>query len=1531
MKKLLFIIVALVAWTTSYAQYFGATIFKEGFDSETFPTTWQQKNQTTSELWEIEENDFDSFSEIDETSTQSAKLELHSKETQLTLTSPEIDLSGKSNLQVGFYGYELSYCFSGGVDFRFRVTKDDGKTWENLFSSQEGDSYNTELIKEWNLYKYILPSQFNGAKIHLQFYVDASTMKTNPRGLEGYIDGIFISELPAIEPQITQINYSTDSKRPTTNAYGDEEPIIISFVNNGSQPITTIQLYYQIEGQPEVAETYVPQPAILSGETSKYTFTRKADFITASTSFSIKAGIRMEGDENMDNNELTGYLKNVTAQIPYIPSFVNTEEGRVEIGDDQWTTIEKSDNAYWDNNYDNPFYWYIEPEYADNNCDAYLLSRPVWLEEGKTYSIKFNAYSANDGSNPNKMVVYATNDKNLETPLNEIWRNEAIGNDNTLNQFARYTVPSTGIYYFVFNCISSPEAGEMRVDNIAIREVSGTDAGIIGILSPVNNQYLFGASESVKVLIQNLGMSTIPAGQMKINMRINNGETISETIAETLEPNAQLVYTFPKAVDFSDVNTKHLLSVWTSLPGDQNAGNDGIITDYISTVTGIPYIPDFGTTSQKSEELSFWTIVNKNGDYYTFSAGSDNSLNTNVFSYGGGIIGQSLVTIPTSDEQICSRPIRLETGIQYKLSFLSKVGKTDASMPLAVNIYKVEDGVKTLVKNIWNSEINSPDYQETVLKIEIDKTGIYEFEFSVVDAQPIDFKIFLGMFRITQTYDIDLSLEEIVIPTSISCYNSVPIGAIIKNEGKNVINAFSLKANSLSTGEIIREFSDISLAPNDIYLVYFDRDMTFNGTDEETFTLSVTAKGDGDEANNIQSIKLTYIDPETIPYIAKPLVAIDNWTVINENKDACRFIPVKNGSTIGFQYTGDQNVTPNDLVVTPCLTLEKDAIYKIDFNFGVTKGDTTAFEVYAYDVASQKQVAITHLEQVTKGSEYIGYFSVPADGNYNICFKPSGNVPSLFISANARIDKVTDKPDIQLSAITTPVKDAIFSAKEKLIVTFLNKGKLPLSCIPFTCKIGNKEYHSFCSDYISVDDDTYTMEFPEIDLYTPGEYDIQVTADVLEDATPTDNTLSVKIKSLPIVDAAIVSLDSPKSGLLSNEESVTITIGNAGKGILTNIPVQCVVTAGSSYSKTLTGTIAGPIADGESIQYTFDEKINLYEEMTYHFVVTANMEGDINEENSRLETSVNSTHKDFDAGVTAVLNPVNAILTLTETVRITAKNYSEVDLFDVLVTAEITYPSDAATTPQILTGIVPEIKSGESAEYTFTQTANMKKVGEYRIKAYTSVNNDVNPDNDACTVTVKCQKQDVGVIAIISPESGEELGSQEVTIKVKNFGEAAISQIPVRYKIGTMPQLGTITETIQPGETTDYTFPAKYEFIAYKKYAITASTELEEDVDNSNDTFTKEIENINPSSINSITTNSVALYPNPSAGEISIFTAGTDIQTIWICNMQGSILEQYNGINAPVHQMRLGLPEGSYIVRIMTSTGISNLKLMIKR
>lgn len=1531
MKKLLLISVALVAWIASYAQYFGQTVFKEGFDNETDLAEWKQENKTAGDLtlWKIAENDIYSFTDIDETSTASAVLALNSKETILTLTSPEIDLAGKENLQIGFYGNDFSHCFSGGVDFRFRVTKDGGQTWEDLF--KEGDSYNTEKIKGWNLYKYALPSKFDRSKIRLQFYVDASTMNSNPRGLEGYMDGVFISERPAIEPEITSVNYSTNDRNPSTGAYGNEEPVIISFTNNGSQPIGSINLYYRINDNPEVVEAYTPTESVKSGETGEYTFRTPADLSAELASFVIKAGVRMEGDANPNNNELIAYAENLTAGIPYIPNFIDKEDG--SISSDSWETKENNTEAWWEYNYENRlFYWMIKPKKAEADCDAYVISRPVRLEGGKTYSVQFNVYTVGEGTGINKMRVCVATDKELENAMTEIWKNEAVGADNAMNSMARFKAPSDGIYYFAFNCFSTPGAAEMHLDNLAVREVAGKDVGLIDVVSPMNNQYLYSDAETFQILVRNLGLTAISANELKVNMRLNGGEIISETLAKALEPNEQTAYTFAKKLDLSDVNSKRLLSVWTSLPEDQDVSNDTITIDYNSTVTGIPYIPDFGTARQNSGELDYWTAVNGNADYYTFSSSSDSSLDTYVFSYGGGFINWTNVIIPSSDEQLYSRPIRLERGSQYKISFLSKVGKSDASMPLAVNIYKVEGEVRTLVKSVWDGTVTSSVYQEMILKTEIDETGVYEVGFSVVNAEPVDFKIYLGSFRLTKVYARDLSLEEIVMPTAnISCYNTFPLGAIVKNEGKEAITAFSLKAVSPSLGEVKRDFSGISLEPDDTYLVYFDKDLTFDGADTETLTLTVTAEGDGDEANNQKALELKYIEPESVPYSPNPFMAVENWAVVNHNKDAYRFVPVKSG-TVGFQYIGNKEVEAEDWLVTPCIALEKETTYSFDLRFGVNAGDTAAIDIYAYDAVADKRVDIVRLESIVKSSEYLGYFTVPENGNYNLCFAPSGKVPSLFVAASPSVKKVTEKPDIQLMEITAPKEDAVYSADEKVTVTFMNKGKLPLTGIPFTCKVGDKEYHSFSPKYLlAKDEDVYTMEFSGINLYAPGEYTIQVTAEVTEELTPENNTLTVKVKSLPVPDVAVVSLDTPESGLLSKEEAVTITLKNEGKGALTDIPVQCVVICGDNYAKTLTGTVAGPLADGEAVQYTFEEKINMYEEGTYHFVVTSALTGDVKEENNRLETSVTSSHKAFDAGVTAILTPKDAILSSNETVEITVKNYSEVDLFDVPVSAEITYLNNDAAQIQVLSGTVAVLNSGESVNYAFTETVTMKSPGDYRIRAYTSVKNDVNTENDTCKVVVKCLKQDVGVVEIVSPESGEELGIQEVTIKIKNFGEAAVGNIPVSYKIGAMPQLGTVEETIQPGETLVYTFPAPYEFVGYKKYTIIAATALEEDVDPTNDTCTKEIENEQGNGINAVTSVKASVYPNPSAGEVTVTTAASEIQTILVCNMQGMVLHRYEGINTFVYQMDLNLSEGNYIIRVTTAEGTSNYKLMLKK
>ena len=1531
MKRFLIISVVLLAWVASYAQYFGSPVFKEGFDNEDVFNKWQQENKAAGDLtlWEISENDTYSFTDIDATSTSSAVLSLRSKNIQLTLTSPEIDLSGKQSLQIGFYGYDLYYCLRGGVDFRFRVTGDNGITWVDLF--KQGDDPRTETVKGWNLYKYVLPSQFDGGKVRLQFYVDVPE-SANPSGLEGYVDGVFVSERSAIEPGITSVNYSTDERRPTSGAFGKEEPVTIQFTNEGSQPISSIDLYYQVDDQPEVVETYVPQEAVKTGETVEYTFMQKADLGMSLASFILKAGVRMEGDENPDNNELIAYIENITAGIPYVPGFIQMEDGAITVSTDEWNTMENNYEAYWDYNVEgNHFYWIIEPEWAEEDCDAYVISRPVHLEGGKTYSVAFDVYTVTEGTGINKMKVYAATDKDLENPMTEIWKNEAIGADNTLNNLARFQAPTSGIYYFAFNCLSTPGAGEMRLDNIAVREVSGNDAGIVDILKPVNHPYLFGNAEEVEVVVRNLGLGVIPANTMKVNLRLNDGDIVSETIGKALEPNEQLTHTFGGKLDLSDVSSRHLLAVWTSLPDDQNAGNDTITIDYVSTVTGIPYIPNFGDASQKSDELDYWTVVDKNADYYKFNPSSETDLNTYIYSYGGGLINWSTVTIPTSDEQLNSRPMRLEAGTQYKISFLSKVGKNGASMPLAVNLYKVDGETRTLAGSIWSGTVTWANYEEMILKADVTETGIYEVEFSVVNSEPVDFKIYLGKFRFTKTYDYDLSLEEIVMPTAnISCYNNFPLGAIVRNEGKKAITAFSLKANSPSIGEVKRDYSGISLQPNDTYLIYFDRDLTFNGSDSETLTVEVVTEGDGDNTNNLKTMNLNYVEPETVPYSPNPFVALDTWAVINRNKDVCRFVPVKN-ATVGFQYVGSKDIEANDLVATPCISFEKATTYSLDFRFGVIEGDTAAVEVYAYDATADKKVDLVRLESIVKGAQYLGYFTVPEDGNYNICFAPLGKTASLSVSASFAVRKVTEKPEVQLLEVTAPKGDAVYSAKEKLTVTFQNKGKLPLASIPFICKVGDKEYRSFYSQYISANNnDSYTMEFPEIDLYAPGEYTIQVSADVAEELTPDDNVVTYKIKSLPVPDVAVVSLDAPQTGLLGNEEVVTITLKNEGKGVLTDIPVQCVVTTEGGYTKTLTGTVAGPLADGKTIQYAFDEAVDLYDEDTYHFVITTALPDDVNEGNNRLETSIASSHKNFDAGVTEVLSPVDAILTEAEIVKVAVHNYSEVDLFDVRVMAEVTYLGTDGPDAQVVTGVVPSIKPGESVEYAFADAVMMKKAGEYRIKSYTTVPNDVNPDNDACTVTVKCLTQDVGVITILSPETGEDLGIQDVTIEVKNFGEAAVSRIPVCYTIGTMPQLGTIDETIQPGETIVYTFPTQYEFVAYKKYTVVAVTLLEDDANAENDACTKEVENKQLSGIHSVTATLLSVYPNPTAGEITITTGDAAMLSVSIYNLQGQLLQRHDDINAPEYRMNPGLANGTYIVRVMTSVGTVNCKLIVR-
>jgi hypothetical protein len=87
---------------------------------------------------------------------------------------------------------------------------------------------------------------------------------------------------------------------------------------------------------------------------------------------------------------------------------------------------------------------------------------------------------------------------------------------------------------------------------------------------------------------------------------------------------------------------------------------------------------------------------------------------------------------------------------------------------------------------------------------------------------------------------------------------------------------------------------------------------------------------------------------------------------------------------------------------------------------------------------------------------------------------------------------------------------------------------------------------------------------------------------------------------------------------------------------------------------------------------------------------------------------------------------------------------------------------------------------------------------------------------------------DGGVSAIISPNSGCGLSNLEtVTITVKNYGTAALSNIPVSFTVdGGAPVNEVVAGPIAPNTTANYTFTAKANLSANGSHTIVASTNI---------------------------------------------------------------------------------------------------------
>jgi len=212
-----------------------------------------------------------------------------------------------------------------------------------------------------------------------------------------------------------------------------------------------------------------------------------------------------------------------------------------------------------------------------------------------------------------------------------------------------------------------------------------------------------------------------------------------------------------------------------------------------------------------------------------------------------------------------------------------------------------------------------------------------------------------------------------------------------------------------------------------------------------------------------------------------------------------------------------------------------------------------------------------------------------------------------------------------------------------------------------------------------------------------------------------------------------------------------------------------------------------------------------------------------------------------DVGVSDITTPNNGVLTNAETVEISIRNYGTDSQSNISLELRVDGNLVASET------FSGTIAGGGVDTYQFTQTVDLSNVGQtYVIEATTVLAGDEFPANDAYTKNVThLIADDVGVVAMTSPSTGDGLGNETVSIVVRNFGGASQSNFDVQYTVNNgTPVVETFTATINAEEEVSFDFAQTADLSAPGAYVITARTSLAGDADPSNDPFTKNVSNI---------------------------------------------------------------------------------------
>ncbi len=190
-------------------------------------------------------------------------------------------------------------------------------------------------------------------------------------------------------------------------------------------------------------------------------------------------------------------------------------------------------------------------------------------------------------------------------------------------------------------------------------------------------------------------------------------------------------------------------------------------------------------------------------------------------------------------------------------------------------------------------------------------------------------------------------------------------------------------------------------------------------------------------------------------------------------------------------------------------------------------------------------------------------------------------------------------------------------------------------------------------------------------------------------------------------------------------------------------------------------------------------------------------------------------------------------------------------------------------------------------------------------------------------------KHDIGVTALVAPTSGELTNAETVTVTITNFGTFAETGFDVALQIdGGTVETQTVSATVNPGATIDYTFTGTFDFSATGAINVVSWTELATDEDNTNDTLDVSINNT--TSIFEASNTTFEVYPNPAKDYVQI-VAENIITKIEVYNMNGQLVFKSLVGAKQYHLNAESFANGMYSIKVYNENGVSAQQIMISK